>query len=263
VRLGGRLRRARLESGSKTSAVALGALAVLVLVLVGYSLASQSPATTAEPSSPASMRATAVSREPPVSLWVGDSYTAGRGATGDDSARGQACLTAEAMGWICNLDAQGGTGFIDDGHDNLPTFQPAGQRIASDKREFVADIILIDIGRNDLDSPLAKVKVAIATYLSDVHRAYPRAQIVEIMPYFMRSGPPSPFQTDLAAFVQDELRKYDGHVIDPLGEGWMGGTYTSTMTIKDGHPNPVGHRYIAAHLAVDLRKFDLQLSNYN
>ena len=83
-----------------------------------------------------------VARRVPSALFTGDSYTAGTGAA--DPHHGYACLATQAMGWHYNLDAEGGTGYLNDGASNSDKFVPFIDRLSSDKAKFLADLIVVD-----------------------------------------------------------------------------------------------------------------------
>lgn len=232
-------------------AVGLIGLAVVVAILVGFALQPRS-APAAAPGKPFRPVTGLVKPSQPSSLWVGDSYTAGTGAS--DQAHAESCLTAAAMGWVCNVDAEGGTGFTANGHVNSRTFRPLPKRLAGDREQYLADVILVDAGRND-PSTSATVTAA-RRYLTALRTARPQARLVLIDPYFMRStSEPNPA---LDAFYRSEAAQLHAVVIDPIGEGWINHRSAHLVISADHlHPNPAGHRYIAAHLTYDLRRLGL------
>lgn len=190
--------------------------------------------------------------EQPESLWLGDSYTAGWGAPSQSQA--ESCLTAAAMGWACSVDAQGGTGFVNDGHANSEDFAPLGERLAQDTARYSPDVVVVDMGRNDGKFPRSQVEAAAARDLGTIHEAWPNAELVVIAPYFMNGGSLGP---DFAAFLERQVDQYDGALVDPVAEGWIGPD-TAGMTIPDHvHPSPSGHRYISRHLAEDFKRLGL------
>ena len=240
--------------------MALGVFGVIVAALVVYTLArgasgERGPANTSAVPSTASSSPSSDAVQRPVSLWIGDSYPAGVGAS--SRATAQSCLTADHMGWICNVDAQGGTGFIADGHGNSDTFAPLLKRLEATSQTYRADIIIVDAGRNDLAQPLGRLERAMGDYLAKLRAAYPDAELVQIVPYFMAQNRET-LDGRLADIIAQQMEKYDGHVIDPVAEGWISEAQTGKMTISDHlHPNQPGHRYIAHHLAADLERMRL------
>jgi lysophospholipase L1-like esterase len=190
----------------------------------------------------------------PSALFLGDSYTAGTGATGVTT--GEACLTANALGWVCNLDAQGGTGFVT-GAPSSAGFGALPTRLTATHSAKLADIIIIDAGRNDGDQDPAKVQTAIRNYLHAVRQAWPLAKLVVVEPYYMGQAA-SPLSPATLAVLRAQTKRAGGVLVDPIGEGWIKRSLTAKMTIKDGiHPTPAGHRYIARHLVADLRRLGL------
>jgi lysophospholipase L1-like esterase len=188
----------------------------------------------------------------PSSLWIGDSYTQGVGAV--DQSHAESCLTSTAMGWVCNTDAEGGTGFIANGRVTDPTYAPVGRRLAADKANLLADVVIVDAGRNDSTLPEPKLEHAADREFAGIRKDWPKAQLVAIVPYFMNAtGRTAAF----AAFERAEMVKYHGQVVDPIAEGWISAK-TASMTIADRvHPTPAGHRYIAQHLVADFRRLGL------
>lgn len=237
-----------MSRGSQVAGIAI--LAVLVTALCAVALRS-----------PAAGHDTVVYAAPvteapqPSALFVGDSYPAGTGA---GSRQGSwACTTARELGWNCNLDAQGGTGFVADGRRNNGTSQPMIGRLPATEQRYLADVVVVDAGRNDATFRSADVAGAIAAYLRAVRAAWPKAQLVVIEPYFLnrRARVLSTFVTQR---LRQETERLDGQLIDPVGEGWVPPAASSGLTDPDGvHPNPAGHRYIARHLTADLRRLGL------
>lgn len=160
------------------------------------------------------------------------------------------------MGWICNLDTQGGTGFINDGHINSKEFVPLGQRISADRRNFTdPDVVIIDAGRND-GFALEDVTAAMSKYVRAVHTTWPDSELVMIVPYFMRSTT-EPYNGELAKAMRAEMKRYGGSVVDPIADGWIG-EKSFDMTIEDhAHPNAEGHRYIARHLVAAFKRLGI------
>lgn len=191
-----------------------------------------------------------------MSLWIGDSYTAGAGAK--DAEHAESCLTAARMGWLCDLDAEGGTGFVADGHDKSLAFAPVGQRLEATAENSQADVVIIDTGRTDPDDQTTVD--AARTFFDDVRSAYPKAAVVLVAPYYMTSD--SAIRPTLAAFEQKYAQGHGSfHFVDPIAEGWISLAKSGSMVLPDKvHPGPAGHRYVAEHLAVELRRFrDLPL----
>jgi lysophospholipase L1-like esterase len=192
--------------------------------------------------------------ERPAALFVGDSYTAGSGTAGP--RLGYACLAAEQMDWICNLDAQSGTGYINDGSLNSVAFRPFAQRLGDDAKRFRADVVIVDGGRNDVSPDLDGVAAAAADYLRAVRSQWPQARLVVVVPYFLSSTPQSfPFAERLGARLREIVQPLGGIVIDPMASGWVPAPDVAALLSPDGiHPNADGHRYLAEHFSGALRE---------
>lgn len=181
-------------------------------------------------------------------LIVGDSYAAGTGAT--DLYGGFAELTAVRMGWFANLDAQGDTGFVADGHTADPAHSPYPSRLATDRR-YLADYVIITGGRNDAANPNAPE--AASSYLKDVRLTFAKAKLVVVAPFWSNSNPPP----GLLAIRDSEQRtatQLGAVFIDPLAGRWITDEDAAQLIGPDHtHPTPAGHRYLAERLVAALR----------
>jgi lysophospholipase L1-like esterase len=158
------------------------------------------------------------------------------------------------MGWYCSIDAQGGTGYINDGHNNSPTNAPFAARLGDD-RKFRADIVIVDGGRNDGNHTAAEVVTAATTYLEQVHATWPQAPIVVIVPIYVESTPETyRFGMQFANGIKPVVQRYGGAVIDPLNERWINPAQVSGFRWTDGiHPNVAGTEYLAQRLTAALK----------
>lgn len=227
---------------SRLQALAVAVLAAVVATLVVLAV-SPGPSTSAAPES-----TPVLDEGEPSALFVGDSFAAGTGAPSRDDAH--SCLAAVTMGWICNLDAQAGTGFIADGHNNDDTYARLIDRLPATKDKYLADIIIVDAGRNDRRVPSDQLKAAITTYLDALRRAWPKAELVVIEPYFLNNSEPvlpQPVRDHLRA----ETKRLGGHLIDPYKEGWvLPGSESKDLDAET-------HREIAQRLVAALRSAGL------
>jgi hypothetical protein len=186
----------------------------------------------------------------PSSLWIGDSYTAGEGASSAQDA--ESCRAAAVMGWICNLDAEAGTGFVNDGHVN----EPVASRLATDRTQYLADVVIVDAGRDDVTFAASRVRRAIAMTFRRIHADWPKARLVVIDPYLMTSS--KEIDPALTQYLRSTTKRYGGLFLDPIAEGWISPAKTQGLTTADGlDPKPAGHRYIARHLVADFRRHGL------
>jgi lysophospholipase L1-like esterase len=221
--------------------IALVTVCILMLgVLLDGSRGQDATGAAAEP--------TRADRDKPAALFVGDSFTEGTGAT--DGQHGYACLAATRMGWHCTLDAQGGTGFINDGSSNSLNFSPFIDRISDDRRKFYADIVIVDGGRNDRGFPVQAVIEAARAYLHEVRRLWHDVPIVVIAPTYLWSTTSNdPFAAQMSRALRSAVQGIHGYLIDPIADGWVSPGQAEHLVWTDGlHPNAEGHRVLAEAL---------------
>ncbi len=188
-------------------------------------------------------------------LFVGDGYAAGAGAA--SRAEAWSCLTARSMGWICNLDAQEGTGFLADGRQHNASYAPLLSRLSDTRARYLADVVIVDAGRWDADADTVALTDAMVAYLRAVRAAWPKAELVAIEPYRMDSPEPVLDEVETQA-LRDELKRLNGAAIDPIGAGWIDPAVTGRLTAANGvQPNTAGHEYIAKHVTAALRDLGL------
>lgn len=222
--------------------------------LVTYTTVRQQQAAealAAKPRPPATDLLAAVkAARPKVALWIGDSFTAGTGAISPQQS--EACLTSIKLGYVCALDAQGGTGFIADGNLNSKTFSPLGKRLAATAKEYPAPaLIVIDAGRNDWWAPTGQFESASKEYFDRLEKAYPATRVAIVAPYVLGAEPTK--YAEMRAWLKAQASDRDWVYVDPIARGWT--SDLAGMTIDDGvHPNPAGHEAIAVKLARDLSK---------
>jgi lysophospholipase L1-like esterase len=188
-------------------------------------------------------------------LWVGDSYTAGIGATG---RKGYPLAVCDRLRWDCVLDAQGGTGYLADGHNNSDTFTPFLARLDADRARVTPDLVLVDGGRNDERQPPAQVAAAATGYAAGLRAAYPKARIVFVAPTFMH--PQTPDEARIAQLLKGLAGAEHGWVIDPGALGWITSDAQGRPLLAADrvHPNDAGHAYLADRLIQALTALPLQ-----
>ncbi|MBY6686525.1 SGNH/GDSL hydrolase family protein [Rhodococcus sp. BP-149] len=236
-------------------AVVLLAIVTVAAAGVLFARGAAEPSGTESSATSTSTSASLAPSRATTALWVGDSYTAGVGRIDNASYARIVCLR---MGWACNVDAEGSTGFLDDGaaeYQGVTSRLPA--RLDFDKATFDADAIIVDAGRNDLEVPFDVLIGAIDDYVSDLREGWPDARIVIIVPTFM-----SPEKYDnydeLVAGIDAIAAKVGGQVLDPVARGWYANVDIPSMQIEDRvHPNAVGNAYLAGVLERDLRELGL------
>jgi lysophospholipase L1-like esterase len=173
------------------------------------------------------------------SLWIGDSYTADYVATD----------TAALLGWARRVDGEGGTGFVANGHDVKPRFDPLPVRLPKD---VVFDpnpkVVVIDAGRNDWRVPPDQFRQTVTLYFDALAADYPSSRIVVVAPYEMNPET-SPDFSAMRAILGQQAQAHDWAFVDPLAADWIN-AYSAKLTISDGvHPSQKSTWYIAYHLA--------------
>ena len=215
------------------TAAALCALAGCVAVAyVGPHLSS---ASTTQP----------VSSTQPVSLWIGDSFTAG---PSDNGAIGEAIATSVVLGWQTDMDTQAGTGFVASRPRKHSPGRSVPTRIAGDAAAFAGvDVVVIDAGRNDTGEPQAKVRRAVVSSFRKVAREFPRSAVVVIAPFRLGSSPDS--YLAIRRLLRQQAKRYRWAFVDPIAEGWINHASARLAGRHGSQPGQKGYEYIVAHLA--------------
>jgi lysophospholipase L1-like esterase len=189
----------------------------------------------------------------PISLWIGDSYTAGAGAS--SGRYGEAIATSVELGWQTDLDAEGGTGFVAAGprrrHHRVT--EPVPLRLAGDAASFPGvAVVVIDAGRNDRGHPEAAIHRAVVSSFKTIAKDFPNAAVVVIAPFLMRSKPGD--YLAIRRLERQQARKYRWAFVDPIAEGWIDRT-SARLVKRDGiHPNQRGYDYLVAHLTPSIER---------
>jgi acyl-CoA thioesterase-1 len=229
-------------TGAVWQLVGLGVLAIVTFgVVVSVILPGKSAAGTAQPvASPAPTKT--VVKQLRVA-FIGDSYTAGAGATNQN---GWVRILSQRNDWgLINL-GRGGTGYlkaIPTGGVNACGVESCPNYLAMvDKAvEAKPDVVIVSGGRNDgslLTQDLASI---IPDVFGRLRAGLPDAKIVALNPIWAAESP----QPDASAFT-DAVR---------AGASSVGGTFVSIGTpfagrpeliTKDNvHPNDAGHQHLA------------------
>lgn len=187
----------------------------------------------------------------PIALWIGDSYTAGAGAT--TSATGEALATSAALGWQSDMDAEGSSGYVARGRRQSPTYDAVPARIASDAASFTGvDVVLLDAGRNDVGHPPKAFRRAVVSSFDAVAKGFPSSAVVVIAPFLMTSKPQSFLAMRRVLRQQARMRRWA--YVDPIAEGWINRVSAKLVVSDRIHPNQQGYDYIVAHLAPAIKK---------
>jgi lysophospholipase L1-like esterase len=194
---------------------------------------------------------------PPSLLVIGDSFVAGAGVT--DPGQSYPAVLAHATGMRLSVDGQGGTGFINDAHGtgNGDTSKMIDRLDADGQRFPDASVVVIDAGRNDLRYPVDQVGSAVSDYLDHARAQWPTADIVVVVPAFIKGQPFDGYQEVLNRF-ESSASKVGATLIDPIAEGWYQNADVATLVSADKvHPNADGARLIATRMEQSLRSHGL------
>jgi lysophospholipase L1-like esterase len=219
-----------------------------VVIIVGLGLAFRPERTatiTADPSAVDVDRSQLVAADTrPSVLFIGDSYTAGNGLP----EMSYGCMAAVRMGWLCNVSAAGGTGYISGG--------PAKRfidRIPNLALVYQPDVVVLDGGRNDPTPPSEKVLRAMAGTIGEARRAWPNARIACIRPRFL-AEPDNDlgFNDAFIAQLREQPLAAGVTFLDPIIT--FTGRDTSAMLADDRiHPNHRGELALTAALVESIR----------
>jgi lysophospholipase L1-like esterase len=233
--------------------VVLASVVVMILGVVIWLRASHVENTAASvqqsadtPYRPVSMKGT----QRPSALFAGDDFTGGHGGFARNAYPYIVCST---IGLNCNVDAQSGTGFVNDGRDYATGTFRLIDRLRTDRMIYDVNLVVVDAGRNDLEAQPDVYGEALEQYLREVTRLWPAAEIVVIAPSWLSAEPYSDY-TARTSMISQITESFGGVLIDPVAEGWYKGVDVSTKVLSDGvHPNPAGHELIADKFAESLR----------
>jgi len=151
-------------------------------------------------------------------LWVGDSFTRGEGAD-VPAAQTYPYLVGARVGWRCHVDAQNGTGFVNDGYLARPGLAPLIDRLADTTRRVRADIVIVDAGRNDGMASEAELRAAITRYVAALRAAYPQARLVLVLPTLLAASQPWEYRQVARVLREVVLRDVgQAHYADVLTE---------------------------------------------
>ncbi len=182
-------------------------------------------------------------------LWVGDSFTRGEGA-GVAAPLTYPYLVGDRLGWRCHVDAQNGTGFVNDGFLAGPGLAPLPDRLPATAGTVAPDLVVVDAGRNDAGVPDPVVRESVTRYLAALRSTFVRAQVVVVLPTLL--GPWQPPEYRVVAAVLRQVADQDGaQVVDPCDvDGFADPGDGEALVCPDGfHPSAAGQRHYAEVLA--------------
>ncbi|OAZ44198.1 hypothetical protein A9Z40_12425 [Microbacterium arborescens] len=186
----------------------------------------------------------------PIVVFLGDSYTAGTGAS--DTSLGWASLVGEAEGWRVRNLARGGTGYgarvtgegapAACGRDECPTFG----EMAREGAALVPDIVVVSGGRNDVGG--SPVDAEVAAFFDTVAAVYPESRVY-VTDVLWHDDAPEGVQ-QLSELVHADAQRVGATWLD-IGQPLAGG---DGLLAPDGvHPSDAGHEAIARAVIAALR----------
>jgi lysophospholipase L1-like esterase len=186
-------------------------------------------------------------------LWVGDSFTRGEGA-GVPPGLTYPFLVGAGLGWTCRVDAQNGTGFLNDGFLAGPGLAPLIDRLPGTARAGGADVVVVDAGRNDGIAAERGLRAAVEQYLAALRLAFPAAHVVVVLPTLLDWWQPSEYHV-VAAVLRDVAAAHGADVVDPAAvEGFAEAADGPDLVCLDGfHPSAAGQEHYAEVLTHLLR----------
>lgn len=225
--------------------IAIAAAAVLSVAALGFALRPQhTPLVTGAPAAPVARMALPEPRHP-TALIISDAYTSTSGAA-DTS---YACKAATAMGWLCKLAAEPGTGYISGGTANrFPINQGSGHSTSFGERMtnlatlYRPDVVILDGGRDDVFAPpVARFQVTVSA-IWQAHQTWPNARIVFVKPRFLgRPDDDLGIDPEIEGLLREASDVKDLVVIDPILQ--FRDTDTRGLISLDGtNPNRAGER---------------------
>lgn len=237
----------------------VAAIVLAIAVIVGFATVFDFSAGTVPQQAPSEVladRSPVAADERPSALFIGDSYAEGAGTR----EMSYACMAAVRMGWLCDLAARGGTGYVSGGPANRSTDEYLGpttsfsERIPHLAAKYDPDIVVLDGGRNDHFPPREDVFNAMRQTIEDARQAWPDAQIVFVTPrYLAEPGDDLGFDDEFMARLESDPAAAGVLFIDPIAS-FIGTDTSALLSADDVHPNPRGYRELGSALVDSLTK---------
>jgi len=187
-------------------------------------------------------------------LFISDAYTGGVGL----KEMYYGCTAAVRMGWVCDLSAQPGTGYISGGDANRFVNPDIGPSTSFDERltkladAYKPDIVVFDGGRRDVFAPTDDELAVMASTIGAARQIWPAARIVFIRPRALdRPNDHLGFGQDFIDRLRADPATLGMVVVDPVSR--FADTDTSALVSPDGsHPNQDGAVALSSALVDEL-----------
>lgn len=183
-----------------------------------------------------------------VALFLGDSYTAGAGAS--TTSRRWTSLLATKRGWLEANYARGGTGYLKTATTNGCglTYCPTFTEMAAEAVAAAPDLVVVAGGRNDLTlvttDPTAVHRAVLDTFAL-LRAGLPSARIYAVTPMWDATTPPAVLQT-LRSWVLEAAAAQGVTVVDGA-ETWLVG-HPEWITADNVHPDDAGYAVLAQRI---------------
>lgn len=184
--------------------------------------------------------------------FIGDSYTAGTGASGPSTRF--TSLVASTENWQAQDLAYGGTGYITTATNGVGA---CGQAHCPDYRAVIAQakkanpsVVIVTGGRNDVGQRDSDLSSGIRGFYEDLAKALPKAKIYAVSPIWGPDTIPSQLST-IRQDVKDAAGANGATYLD-IGEPLQG--HADAVIADQVHPNDLGHKLIAAAIEKALKK---------
>lgn len=154
-------------------------------------------------------------------------------------------LVSLALGWACHVDAQCGTGFVNDGWAASPDNESLIRRLSRHPRTS-PDVVVIDAGRNDAQFPQAQAHRAVEAYLGALRTRYPDAAVVLVAPTLVDVVQPPGYER-IGAVLRAVAPMHSAAVVDPAAAGAFAHAEANRRHVcEDGfHPSAAGQQRYA------------------
>ena len=222
------------------------ALAAGALALVAATGGAVAAATTLGNAPASGQQVTAAPQRHPRPLLavVGASFSAGVGAGHPDHA--WPADLARLMHWRLAVSADPGAGYVNPGAGHRGPFAGLAARLHLARLD--PNTVIIQGGHDDIGCPLPQLRSRVETLGAAVHREAPHSRLA-VLTVFPRGRPsPAALATDQAIVAAACRADPAVLVFDPIASHWQFPRIGDHL-----HPTPVGHEWIARHLAAGLR----------
>jgi hypothetical protein len=235
----------------------LAAIVLAIAVLAGLGFVLRPHHTPVVAMAPFPERVQRPQPPPPVGpsvLFISDSYTGGVGL----KEMYYGCMAAVRMGWLCDLSAEPGTGYISGGEANRfvnPDLGPStsfGERLPKLADGYKPDVVVLDGGRSDLFAPTDDEYAVMTSTIGAVHQIWPAARIVFIRPRSLdRPSDDLGFDEGFISRLRADPAAQGLVIVDPINR--FAETDTSAWLVPNGVlPNQEGSAALSSALVDEL-----------